>query len=471
MKKKQIIVGMLLASIYSVAYSAEKSVADYGAIPDAGNDDTAAITAALNSGHSIYFPPGEYIITGNIAASRIAAIDSVFSSEDPENPATIKSLSGNTLALYYFSGIENFIFDNVGLRVHGGSDRENNRTIKNNVFNNLNNSSSCLILDPYFDTPKNVDIENNTFSDCHYAVSGRAKDSGILSNVSGNGVTRHLWFTGAERLIIEDNKFTGGIVGIGFFCKSNGSEFLNNIISNNKLSNMSEEGISIDMIGNQSTSYSRWTDSVYGWELDSNNIVTKIYINGEPALQSLLKTTIVFFDANQNIKGKTAIISGMGIDNVSGKYYLNLSKGPDANDIYPDAGFVVLSYLVLNNEIKDNTIENIGRTGIGLHGAGMNTLIEYNEIKTCNTEENDVIQKEKWGGIVIRNINNAGATPGLHGPTFNNKVENNSFKGRGCDLKAMTLNYGGIAVFNAIGNTARKNEFEKQAKKIWLDQE
>src|SRR5437016_5858671 len=38
----------------------------YGAIPDDGQDDTAAINAAIWSGQSIYFPPGTYNYSGSI---------------------------------------------------------------------------------------------------------------------------------------------------------------------------------------------------------------------------------------------------------------------------------------------------------------------------------------------------------------------------------------------------------------------
>jgi hypothetical protein len=42
-------------------------VTDYGAIPNDGLDDTAAINAAVAAGSSIYFPPGTYRYTGRIS--------------------------------------------------------------------------------------------------------------------------------------------------------------------------------------------------------------------------------------------------------------------------------------------------------------------------------------------------------------------------------------------------------------------
>jgi hypothetical protein len=42
------------------------SVKDYGAAGDYSNDDTAAIQAAFNAGVNVYFPPGNYIVTGTI---------------------------------------------------------------------------------------------------------------------------------------------------------------------------------------------------------------------------------------------------------------------------------------------------------------------------------------------------------------------------------------------------------------------
>jgi pectate lyase-like protein len=42
------------------------NVTDYGATPDDGTDDTAAINSAVAAGTSIYFPPGSYNYTGRI---------------------------------------------------------------------------------------------------------------------------------------------------------------------------------------------------------------------------------------------------------------------------------------------------------------------------------------------------------------------------------------------------------------------
>jgi hypothetical protein len=44
------------------------NVTDYGAIPNDGLDDTAAINSAINAGQSIYFPPGTYNYTGAMNA-------------------------------------------------------------------------------------------------------------------------------------------------------------------------------------------------------------------------------------------------------------------------------------------------------------------------------------------------------------------------------------------------------------------
>jgi hypothetical protein len=42
------------------------NITDYGATPNDGRDDTAAINSAVAAGTSIYFPPGSYNYTGQI---------------------------------------------------------------------------------------------------------------------------------------------------------------------------------------------------------------------------------------------------------------------------------------------------------------------------------------------------------------------------------------------------------------------
>jgi hypothetical protein len=43
------------------------NVTDYGAVPNDGQDDTAAINNATNAGQSIYFPPGTYNYSGRLS--------------------------------------------------------------------------------------------------------------------------------------------------------------------------------------------------------------------------------------------------------------------------------------------------------------------------------------------------------------------------------------------------------------------
>jgi hypothetical protein len=68
MSKALIILSILfnLACGFGAAAVDRINITDYGATPNDGTDDTAAINSAVAAGTSIYFPPGSYNYTGRI---------------------------------------------------------------------------------------------------------------------------------------------------------------------------------------------------------------------------------------------------------------------------------------------------------------------------------------------------------------------------------------------------------------------
>jgi hypothetical protein len=68
MSKALIILSILfnLACGFGAAAVDRINITDYGATPNDGTDDTAAINSAVAAGTSIYFPPGSYNYTGQI---------------------------------------------------------------------------------------------------------------------------------------------------------------------------------------------------------------------------------------------------------------------------------------------------------------------------------------------------------------------------------------------------------------------
>lgn len=71
MRKRMIAAVLPLSLLLTVsAFAADRiniTEAPYNAIPNDAGDDSAAIRAAVNAGHSIYFPPGTYKFTGTLS--------------------------------------------------------------------------------------------------------------------------------------------------------------------------------------------------------------------------------------------------------------------------------------------------------------------------------------------------------------------------------------------------------------------
>lgn len=469
---------LFLCALYlfpAFCHAGTQFIENFGAYPDDGYDDTDQIQAALDSGDTIYFSDGVYLIDSNLSTNNPASINSVFLAQN-DQMATIKSSNadGNIINLKYFKGMDKFTFDNVRLRVHGISGSGVERRVRWNEFINMNSGTWCISLDRAASVPYNINIYQNHFQGCHYAVAGYAAHSAIQYNTSNNGVQRHIWMSGADNVKINNNRVTGGVVGVGFPCRDNGSDISSNTIKNNILNDISEEGISFDMQGNNQNSCSRWFSEVLGWDVDSSGDVDTLFVEGDAGNLLDIDTpsaVVVFVDSANANKGTIYEVTGKGVSNgpFSGKPYINIADGPASSDIQAGYQFIVLSIAVKDNQIIDNQINNTGRTAIGLHGAGINTLISGNTIDSCNTPPDD---NQIWGGIVLRNINNALATKGGHGPVFFNTVSSNTLKGQGCDIKAFNLNYTGSAVFYSIGNSKQYNTLLDSADdSYWLDQE
>ena len=435
------------------AYSA-KSVLDFGAVPDDGNDDSQAITDAVESGEDIYFPDGVYNVSSSIMLNSKSFQDNSLYALNYKG-AIIKGNGAAMLKAHYFYQIKNFVFDNIGMLIFGGQERNNTRYFTSNEFINLSQSEPCIVAKGMYGPVGNLHVHHNRFIGGRHTIYGYMKNSTIEHNYS-EGCKRNYFLFHSEHVIFRQNEMHGGMTGIAFPCTEGASNVIfGNIIENNQIIDISEEGITFDNFGNRSTSYSRYRGKVIDYE-SVNGKVTRLYLDTEPA-ENLSNQSVMFMDDGKAIKGYSTSISGTGAEN--NQAFLDVRSGPSVDLMYDNAQIAVLAFIPKENKIRYNNVVRSGRSGISLHGAGCYNLIEYNTLIDCNHELPE--KHDFWGGISIKNIL-AKPTPGEYGPVFFNTIRYNMLSGTKCD---MTLHFPWGTPFNTIGNEFYENSFKNGALK------
>jgi len=450
--KLKIIIALVILGFLPINVFSANSILGFGAIPDDGNDDSQAIIDAVASGEDIYFPDGVYNVSSSLILNISSFQDNSLYALNYKG-ATIKGNGNAKVKAHYFFRIKNFVFDNIGVEIFGGDERNKTRYFESNEFINLPQDVPCILLNGYYGPVGHIHIHHNRFIGGRHTVIGDIKNSTIEYNYSEGCKRNYEFHDYAENVIVRFNELHGGIVGIGFFCTHNGNDNVKfgNIIEYNKCYDQSEEGISFDNFGNRSDSYSRYTGLVTDYKSNKDK-ATRLYLNTTP-VEDLTDRYAFFVDDNKIIKGFHSKIIEMGVE--ENKSYIDLRSGPDDDLLYENARIVVLTYPAKQNKIRYNTVERVGRTGIVFHGAGNFNLIENNVVVDCNHELPE--RHDFWGGISLRNMNSANI-PGVHGPVFYNIVRNNTASGIRCDINAYNLNYG-QEVFVAIGNEVYDNTY------------
>lgn len=472
------------------------SVEDYGAVPDDGQDDTDAIQQALNSGENVKFPNGVYNISQDLKLSdKEMATKTIFAESDQE--VIIRASNFKAIKCHYFYNIQGFIFEKIGLHVYGGENKNHTRFIQGNKFEQVHQDEAKFadksIYIPQNEKVENLVIKNNSIYGGLFAILVGNECSAMLNNsyIEDNyteGCRRHIIFkSGGVNVKIRNNELRGedtyirgsdrterDMVGIGFFQFEPHSPVRGNIIENNSLYDISEEGISFDGFGNRTNNYSRWTGNVINWD-SSDGQVTRLYLNSTPTTSDwdggsgFENYSLVFFQDGASIKGKSALITGGGVNN--GDAYVDIKGGIDESKMSYYTDYVIFAQLPKNILLRNNHCERIGRTGINHNLGTFNFYIENNTLISCSmSKATHPTHKKRWGGISYRSVSGMGGSPGDHSPAFYGSIIKNNFSGYYTDLSIYEHNWGDH-VFNLFGVDRCGNTFSNGAKIVEEDLE
>ena len=368
----------------------------------------------------------------------------------------------------------------LGLHINGSANDSpglcyivgNNVVVKDNVFSNC----SCAV---YIERTEaygshGIIISDNQFLTCYTSILAlRVSYSIFKSNyIQGvKGITTGIQFWGAIQCVITDNIIIGGITGISCIVNplySGLCPFQCNTISNNTVTHVSEETISLD--GRYNT-----------------------YPNGVFEIDTVSSKSLVSSGGNVRIKMSNANWSSTGSIGQYSSYYITFTSGKlvgmtfpiisqtekDSIDVqvpnvsgrslYNDIGAdeFVIGLPMYNNVISNNTLEISYKTtdylptGIVLWGYACGNTISNNTIRRTDTQGSTNLD---CNGIVLANL--AGITYGaganqsvtqtaLKAPCMNNIICGNN--GEGVQVQLVNGMYG--ASYPSYGNIFTNNKF------------
>lgn len=400
---------------------------DFGAVGNGVADDTTPLQNALNSGAKINVPPGTYLITASVdmtvSTSMLVGVN-----------ATIKCASGgHKVAVSNGRAITGIMFDGTGIRFPYNHTNNGNFLVQNNKF--LNSGEAINAYVGFGTYPSNITIDNNLFDGCNYAFFGALQKSFITNNRMINSTSRNWSFYAGSENVISGNYIDGGVTGIHFMTfRSVTDKFAmnRNIITDNHVSNISEEGISFDFQGNNATD----TGSIMNGTVTSVS-GTQLIPNFSLSTHSneYINAYVIFLSGA--LKGKPYKVDTMGS---GGTAYINMVEyigGAKSGD-----KFVIMVGQIGN--IISNNVVRYCQTGIDLYGSSYESVVIGNRAEYCE-------------GAGVRVLQLYGLTGnGYYGLSMNNVIEANNVTG--CDIRVMQVTFGNSPIdVLPIGNKIVNN--------------
>lgn len=360
---------------------------------DVNTDITARlqelITDILPQGTTVKIPKGEFLLNGNINIKK--EINFI-----GEKEAVIKSNSTIRRRIIADSRIlfEGISFDRCNIRFP--YNHESQSIIKNCKFLNVTEEGAIFGDTGFNRTPKNIAIIDNTFINCMYGVKGGFSNSIINSNIFNNGDNRRNIEINMGMLnTIAFNRIGKGITGIAFLCDASLTKripVMGNKVIGNTVSNISEEGISFDVYGNDTAKCSSLLYDTIVTSVNSSGNFCITTTKGIPSANAYLESFVVFL--NGNLKGQVAKIKSMGS---TGLEYLELDNG---NNVFTTqisnvvGSKIVIIIPFMFNDIMYNNIQSATLAGIHLYGNNIGQRVMYNNLHSSK------LRMTSLGGLI-----------------------------------------------------------------------
>lgn len=446
-------------------YDARRS----GVVADGKADDRAGIVDAINAatpfGAVVLLPPGKIRNAG-------PTIDIPDGTGIRGNGSSATTILGEGFNLGSGSFCEDVGFNGSGLT----STTQRAITTRNDVaaltrarisrclFTNYNASVAVLIRAVPNGAPSRCVVEDNIFENCAYAVLiERALYCRIERNTSTNvvGTGRHIVFYSAENCIIADNLVIGGVLGItGLMNRAVAGSIpiQGNVIRGNTVISVSEEGISLDVFGNDPSRVAVIDNGTISSKGNYNSVTGQLSITLDPAFAGAA--------SNKYFKSRLVLTSGaatgtvLRIDASSGAVLTVTGMRPDTAELIAAGDSISIGLPMYANIITGNEIRDAGTWSVVLWGFCVGNLVTQN---TCRTSLSGTIPGtgrpsggvEVWGldGLIVSTASQTGRLG--RAPSLMNKLTQNVLDR--CRIYEGVKTYNGAAGYTQLGNELAGN--------------
>lgn len=383
-----------------------------GVVPN--TDVTNALSTALTNatdGDIFYFPKGVYKISGLTITKQVTLYG---------NEAVFKSIDTATkeIRLNVKARIEGMIFDNV--RLYFPYNHSFYSLIRKNKFKNVTGIGAIFGETGFNTTPANISIIQNEFESNAYSIKGGFSHCTIEQNIMNNGVgNRNIEINMGRFNTIKTNKINTGITGITFLVDASLTKQIpvfGNKIKDNNVQNISEEGISFDVWGNDGTKCGSLLSATVSTVVTHSNF--QITIDKTFSAFQYLNSFVVFLDGVR--KGDICRINDMPSGGTS---VLQLEdQNWQVRNVAGSKIAIIIPFLF--NEITGNTLTNCTLDGIYLYGNCIGTLVQDNTLNGCK------LSLASLGGLITDRV----------AVSFNNVIKKNNIYGSEISFRALSWN-------------------------------
>jgi len=313
--------------------------------------------------------------------------------------------------------------------------------------------------------PARIVVDGNQFQDCAVAVLMETVFNCRVSNnssVNAAATGRHFIFYAAQGCQFIGNTTEGGVTGILGLARHNVAGTVNiqgNTIMGNRIVSPSEEGISLDSLGN---------DAAGVCVVDWGTVAAKGFNSGVPGGQlaitldsafSTLPSNYFYF---QTMVITTGACAGTVLDITGSSGAVQLANGCRVS-VWTGISVgdeVVIGLPMVGNTISGNTIEDAGTYSIDLWGFCIGNIITGNTCISTLTGTNANTGGPQ-GGVEVWGLDGLVAATSRfttrlgRAPAVNNIVANNTLQR--CDLRFSVEAYSGSPGYSLVGNVRTGN--------------